>query len=317
MTYRLSAPIRRLVCAPSFVLACGLTACASSTPAPAPSAATAVAAPSPPTDAPPGAAIVAAGDWNAPPSNGSPGVDAPKLSGNELLDNTNFEGAKYVPWTTSFTAPGAGSGFVKDGQFCILVTNKGKDPWDAQMRHREMIIQKGHTYSIRYTAHSTKPIQVKAKVGMSGPPYKEYWTDTVDLTSHPQAFVGVFKMEEDDDATAEFAFHFGGPNAGDTQAPYTVCFDDIHLDDPKFVKPKAEAAEAPIHALTVNQVGYLPALPKLATLKSASKAPLKWELLKKGGAVAASGETKPVGKDAASGEDVHVIDFSSVTAPGK
>jgi endoglucanase len=294
MTYRLFAPARRIVRVPSLFFArrfaacgfaaCAFAACASSPPASAPSAAPA-AAPTVPAPAAP--------------------VDAPP------------EGGKYIPWTTSFTSPGAGSGAVKDGQFCILVTNKGKDPWDAQMRHREMIIQKGHTYSIRYMAHSTKPIQVKAKVGMSGPPYKEYWTDTVDLTTHPQTFVGVFKMEDDDDATAEFAFHFGGPNAGDTQPPYTVCFDDMHLDDPKFVKPKAEAAEAPIHALTVNQVGYLPALPKLATLKSASKTPLKWELSKKGGAVAASGETKPIGKDAASGEDVHVIDFSSVTAPGK
>ena len=69
--------------------------------------------------------------------------------------------------------------------------------------------------------------------------------------------------------------------------------------------------------MLVNQTGYLPALPKLATVKSASTTPLKWELLKKGGAVVASGESKPVGKDAASGEDVHVVDFSSVKAPGK
>ena len=134
------------------------------------------------------------------------------------------------------------------------------------MRHREMIIQKGHVYSIKWTAHSTKPVQVKAKVGMSGPPYKEYWADTVDLTTRPQAFVGVFTMEEDDDPTAELAFHFGGANAGETQAPYTVCFDDMHLDDPKFVKAK-KAEDAPIPALTVNQTGYLPALPKLATVE--------------------------------------------------
>ncbi len=31
----------------------------------------------------------------------------------------------------------------------------------------------------------------------------------------------------------------------------------------------------------------------------------------------ASGDTKPVGKDAASGDDVHVVDFSSVKTPGK
>ena len=268
--------------------------------------------------APPAAAadVGTAADWNAPPTNGSPGVDVPKLSGNELLGNTDFAAKTYLPWTTSFTPPGDGKAFLKDGQFCVTVTNKGKDPWDAQARHREMVIQKGHVYSIKYTAHATKPVQVKTKVGMSGPPHKEYWADTVDLTTRPQAFVGVFSMEEDDDATAELAFHFGGAMAGETQAPYTVCFDDIHLDDPKFVKAK-KTDDAPIPNVLVNQTGYLPALPKLATIKSASKTPLKWELLKHGGAVVASGDTKPVGMDAASGDDVHIVDFSSVTAPGK
>ena len=223
------------------------------------------------------------------PTNGSPGVDVPKLSGNELLGNTDFAAKTYLPWTTSFTPPGDGKAFLKDGQFCVTVTNKGKDPWDAQARHRDMVIQKGHMYSIRYTAHATKPVQVKTKIGMSGPPHKEYWADTVELTTRPQAFVGVFSMEEDDDATAELAFHFGGAMAGETQAPYTVCFDDIHLDDPKFVTAK-KTDDAPVPNVLVNQTGYLPALPKLATIKSASKTPLKWELLKQGGAVVASGD---------------------------
>src|SRR5262245_16380426 len=224
MSYRLLAPARRLHFVPSLIVACGLFACASSPPPPgAPGAPAAAAAPTAPATAPaaaapPGSAEVgSASDWNAQPTNGSPGVDVPKLSGNELLNNTDFEAGKYIPWTTSFTAPGAGNGYVRKGQFCIDVTNKGKDPWDAQARHREMIIQKGHIYSLRFTAHSTKPIQMKAKVGMSGPPYKEYWADTVDLNTRPQAFVGAFTMEEDDDPTAEFAFHFGGSNAGDTQ----------------------------------------------------------------------------------------------------
>jgi endoglucanase len=318
MTYRPSAPAGRVVLlSSSLSLAFALATCASSPPAAPPAGTPAPAAPPAAAPAAPAApeAVGTAADWNAPPTNGSPGVDVPKLSGNELLNNTDFQGGKYVPWTTSFTAPGAGTGYVKDGQFCVGVTNKGNDPWDAQMRHREMIIQKGHTYSIRWTAHSTKPVQVKAKVGMSGPPYKEYWSDTVDLTTHPQAFVGVFTMEEDEDPTAELAFHFGGVNAGETQAPYTVCFDDMHLDDPKFVKAK-KAEEMPLRLVTVNQTGYLPALPKLATVKSASTTPLKWELMKKGAAVA-KGDTKPLGKDAASGEEVHLIDFSSVTTPGK
>jgi endoglucanase len=272
----------------------------------------------------PGAAAPAAApaspvsDWNAAPTNGSPGVNAPKLTGNDLIKNSTFEGGKYIPWSTSFSAPANGSASVKDGQLCVVVGNKGVNGWDAQARHREMTIQKGHTYSIAYLAHASRPIQMKAKIGMSGPPYKEYWTDTVDLTTHPQAFVGAFTMDGADDPTAEFAFHFGGALAGEGTAPYTVCLDDIHLDDPQFTRSiKASTDDAPIPNVLVNQTGYLPDLPKLATVKSASKSPLKWELRKKGGAVLAGGETKPVGKDAASGDDVHVVDFSAVKTPGK
>ena len=262
------------------------------------------------------AVVSAASDWTAAPTNGSPGVDVPKLSGNELINNTSFSGGKYIPWTTSFTAPANANGYVKDGQFCIAVTNKGVNPWDTQARHREMVIQKGHTYSIQYMAHASAPVQLKAKIGMSGPPYKEYWADTVDLTTHPQTFVGKFTMEADDDATAELAFHFGGGLAGETPAPYTVCLDDIHLDDPKFTKAK-KVEEAPIPNVLVNQTGYLPDLPKLATIKSAATTPLKWELKKHGGAVVAAGETKPFGKDAASGDDVQIADFSTFKTPGK
>ncbi|HVV48175.1 MAG TPA: glycoside hydrolase family 9 protein, partial [Polyangia bacterium] len=249
---------------------------------------------------------------------GSPGVNAPKLTGNDLLENSTFDGGKSIPWNTSFSAPGAGNASVKNGQLCVDVTNKGVNGWDVQVRHREMVIQKGHTYSIAYLAHASKPIQMKAKVGMAGPPYKEYWTDTVDLTTHPQSFVGAFTMEAADDPTAELAFHFGGGLAGETAAPYTVCLDDIHLDDPQFVRStKVSSEDAPIPDVLVNQTGYLPDLPKLATVKNPSKSPLKWELHKKGGAVVASGETKPFGKDAASGDDVQIADFSGYKTPGK
>jgi endoglucanase len=289
-------------------------------------ASSAVMAPATPANPPPPAAPAPApaataapvSDWTAAPTNGSPGVNAPKLTGNDLLKNSTFDGGKSIPWGTSFSLPAAGSAAVKDGQLCVDVTNKGVNGWDAQARHREMVIQKGHTYSVAFMAHATKPIQMKAKVGMAGPPYKEYWADTVELTTHPQTFVGVFTMEGADDPTAELAFHFGGGLAGETTAPYTVCLDDIHLDDPQFVKStKASAEEAPIPNVLVNQTGYLPDLPKLATVKNPSKSPLKWELHKKGGAVVASGETKPFGKDAASGDDLQIIDFSATKTPGK
>ena len=209
---------------------------------------------------PPAPAVVSAAvDWNAPPTNGSPGIDVPKLSGNDLINNATFDGGKYIPWTTSFTAPGNGSGFIKDGQFCIEVTNKGPTPGTRRRATARWSSSEGaHLFAVQFMAHATQPTKMKAKVGMSGPPYKEYWTDTVDLTTHPQTFVGTFTMEEaDDDATAELAFHFGGAMAGETPAPYNVCLDDIHLDDPKFAKAK-KVEEAPIPNVLVNQTGYLP-----------------------------------------------------------
>ena len=263
----------------------------------------------------PAAAAGEAPDWKAPPTNGSPGVDVPKLSGHELLGNSTFDG-KSIPWMTVFSPPATGATALKDGQLCLTVTNKGVNPWDVQARHREMIIEKGHSYTISYLAHATKPVQVKAKIGMSGPPYNEYWADTVELTTRPQIFVGTFRMDENDDASAELAFHFGGELAGTTATPYTVCFDDIHLDDPKLGNAKKKEA-APVPNVLVNQTGYAPAFPKLATVKSSSKTPLKWQLERPVGHAVASGETKPVGHDAASGDDVHVVDFSSFATPGR
>lgn len=41
------------------------------------------------------------------------------------------------------------------------------------MRHREMTIQRGHKYSISFTAYSTQPTTIRPKVGMQGPPFAE------------------------------------------------------------------------------------------------------------------------------------------------
>jgi endoglucanase len=271
------------------------------------------AAPSAP--APP-AVVRDAADWTAAPTNGSPGLEVPKLSGHDLLPNADFASGKYVPWTTSFTVPGNGRASVDAGQFCVEVTNKGRNPWDAQARHREMVIERGHTYSIQLMAHATRPTKLRAKVGMAGPPYREYWTDTLDLTTHPQTFVGTFTMTAPDDPTAELALHMGGDLAAETETPFSICLDDIHLDDPRFVPAKVAEA-APVAKVLVNQVGYFPRLPKLATVKSAAPAPLPWKLRAAGGAVVASGRTSVVGLDAAAGEKVHVVDFSSVKTPGR
>jgi endoglucanase len=237
--------------------------------------------------------------------------------GGNLIKASNFEDGKSVPWTTSFTAPADGVADVKNGAYCVTVKNIGSKRWDAQFRHREMVIEKGHTYSVQFKAWASAATKARPKVGMSGPPYAEYWSSPIEVGTAPQTYVGRFTMMQPDDATAELAFHIGGDMAV-APAPFELCIDDVHLDDPQFTAPAtAAAATTPVPKVAVNQVGYLPGALKIATVKSASTSPQVWELVDSSGKVLHKGQTKVFGNDAASAEHVHLIDFTSAKATGE
>ncbi|WP_433935229.1 glycoside hydrolase family 9 protein [Sorangium cellulosum] len=253
----------------------------------------------------------------AAPSGASPGAGAgAEPAQTNLLKASDFNDNKSLPWTTSFTAPGAGSAEVKNGAYCVTVTNKGSNNWDAQFRHREMVIQKGHSYTLQYKAWASSPTKARPKVGMAGPPYEEYWSDTVVLETSPKTYTGKFSMAKADDPTAELAFHIGGDMAS-AKEPFEVCIDDIRLDDPEFRSsaPAGDAAAAP--KIAVNQVGYLPGAIKIASVSNAATAPLAWELLDASGKAVSRGQTRVFGKDGASGDHVHLVDFTAFNAPGQ
>jgi endoglucanase len=235
--------------------------------------------------------------------------------GGNLIKNADFSDGTSLPWTSSFTQPAVGEAQVKDGALCLRIDNVGANPWDAQVRHREMTIQKGHSYSVSFKVWADKPTKMRAKVGMSGPPYGEYWTGNATLTTTPQTIRGQFTMNGQDDPTAEFAFHLGGNMAAGVQLPLTVCIDDVQLTDPQFTA-QAREAQKQLPAVRVNQVGYFPGAEKIATLVNPSSSPLEWQLMQNGAAVQ-KGQTKPIGLDADSGDQVHVIDFTQAKKPGK
>ncbi len=66
----------------------------------------------------------------------------------------------------------------------------------------------------------------------------------------------------------------------------------------------------------VNQRGYLPGGPKVATYANSDTSGLPWKLYR-GTTLIHSGVTTPHGQDAASGEYVHMIDFSNVNTEGE
>ena len=251
--------------------------------------------------------------WNDPPKNGSPGVNPPPLSGHNLIAKASFKDGKYLPWTTSFTQPADGQAAVENGELCTTVTNIGKDRWDAQVRNRDLAIVKGHTYSVQFTMHATQKTRAYVKIGMAGPPYSEYWAQSLDLEPGRQIFKGVFTMHAPDDGSPELAFHLGGNMARTATVPFKVCLDDVHIDDPQFT-PKATKEAVPVANVLVNQTGYFPGLAKVATARTG--AATKWELHEASKGVVASGTTVPVGPDAASGDQVSIVDFSDFKKEG-
>ncbi|HEX2870709.1 MAG TPA: glycoside hydrolase family 9 protein [Polyangiaceae bacterium] len=262
---------------------------------------------------PRGAAVPAtAGDATSASASGSGAAP----SGGNLLKSSSFDDGVSVPWTTAFTAPADGAAEVENGALCVTVTNKGKDNWDAQFRHREMVIQRGHTYTVQFKGWASAATRARPKVGMSGPPYAEYWNATIELDPEPKLYKGAFTMGQADDATAEFAFHIGGSMAR-ADLPFKVCIDDVRLDDPEFTPGASSASAGPAPKLLVNQLGYLPGAAKVATLVTSATAPLDWELLDSAGKAVAQGKTTPFGKDAASGEAVQIVDFSSFKTAGQ
>ena len=74
--------------------------------------------------------------------------------------------------------------------------------------------------------------------------------------------------------------------------------------------------QPPVPRVLVNQVGYLPARPKVATVRNDAGAPLDWRLLDGAGKEVARGKTLPFGADRPSGDTVQLVDFSTVRAPG-
>ena len=71
-----------------------------------------------------------------------------------------------------------------------------------------------------------------------------------------------------------------------------------------------------VRTVHVNQIGYLPNLNKIASAVNSSTTPVAWQLKNSGGTVVASGNTTVYGNDAASRDNVHIIDFSSFTTAG-
>jgi endoglucanase len=240
----------------------------------------------------------------------------------DIIRNNTFDDGIGLPWHIVESYPAKASFEIKNGKYYVTINDRGTERWDVQFRHRGLTIERGHTYTVKFTISSTKDCKVYPKIGDQGEPYDEYWNynknwDFVELKANtPKTITQEFTMSGATKKNCELAFHLGGTECATSGLPYTLTFDDISVKDPQFKGYPDEIPE-PTNEIRVNQEGYYPQLEKIATLLSDATSPATWKLVDSSDKTVATGKSTVKGDDHASGDHVHIIDFSSYKTEGK
>jgi endoglucanase len=237
-----------------------------------------------------------------------------QAAGKNMLWNGTFDGDSLRPWSVGFDSSKNGRAAVTDHELCVQMADPGTHTYDVVVRQRPVAIATGHHYQLRFRTHATATTRLRARLSKINVPYTELWAATAESGPAARSYTAAFDAAVDDDAV-ELAIELGGPLAGKT--PLTVCLDDLELNDPKFEVPVERLSKREVPKVRVNQVGYLPAFPKIATVATSAEGPLEWKLVDGHGKVRATGKTTPFGEDRSSGERVQEIDFSSFVTAGE
>ncbi|GAA2882727.1 cellulase [Streptosporangium fragile] len=274
------------------------TAAALVTLTPSPAAALVTPAPSSPaagTAPDPSAATASA--TPVPSSSAAPADD----EGPEQIVNGTFDTGTAPWWSTGNTTPE-----VEDGRLCADVPGGTVNPWDVIIGQNDIPLVKDETYAFSFFGAAAPGRVAKALVQLPVDPYTQYLSANPELSVSGNDYTYTFTSPVDLPG-AQVAFQLGG-----SATPWRFCVDNVSLKggaEPDVYKPDTGPR------VRVNMVGYLPSGPKRATLVTEKTEPVGWKL-RRGGELVAEGDTVPRGVDGSSGQNVHTVDFGSVTAPG-
>lgn len=229
----------------------------------------------------------------------------------QLFKETDFNDGSGLPWHI-YTKDWVTYYYnIKDGKLVYFKEPEyNGDKGDVQFKHRNLYIEKGHTYTLKYSVTASNSCTIYARVGNSD----EF--NTYDLMEHIYLTAGekmtirkTFTAQRS--ANVEFSFYLG-------EAPSNTLFefDNISLVDPEFEGYSPDTIPD-YREIRVNQLGYFPARKKTATLHTESLSPVEWWLEDSNGNKVTSGLSEVFGFDKDSGENVHIIDFSHFRDTGK
>jgi endoglucanase len=222
------------------------------------------------------------------------------MGSGELLKNGDYSGGFTGWWKTDNVSVNTSGGQL-DAAIPAVVNS-----YDAIIGQKNVNILQDGEYHVSFVGSASTNVDIKVIVQLDGPPYTAYLNQTVSLTTTPQTFTADFTGPVDDDA-ADFQFQVGSSAAG----AYDFHVDNVSLTGPVPIPPTEF-----LTIVRLNQTGYLPLASKQATVATEVKSTLPWTLYNNADVVVATGKTKLFGTNTASGEYVHIADFSKFKTPG-
>ncbi len=225
------------------------------------------------------------------------------VSAGQVLGETTFD-HKALPWHTCETNP-AKQTFTLDktegdgGAFKVeILKSQGgdKEKWDLQTRHRNINFKAGHTYTISWSAKSSKSgLKVFTKIsnikgdeeywtgneqgGGNGPHMGGQWGTAIALSTDWKTYTGKFTPTKDLEGV-EWAFHYANgtqyEGSNSTEGDI-IWFDNMSIIDESgsdtdwdtsndFGAVRRDNSGLENNYISVNQVGYYSNLSKVATL---------------------------------------------------
>jgi len=222
----------------------------------------------------------------------------------EQLKNGTFDTTTAPWWTTTNVTAG-----LSDGQLCADIPGGTTNRWDAAVGQNDVTLVKGQSYRFGFKASGSPGSHVvRAIVGLQVSPYDTYFEISPQLSVSGDTYSYTFTSPVDT-TQAQVAFQAGG-----SAEAWKFCMDDASLlggVPPVVYQPDTGPR------VRVNQVAYLPAGPKSATLVTEATTKLPWQLRSSDGTTVAHGWSVPRGVDASSGQNMHTIDFSGYRGPGR
>jgi O-glycosyl hydrolase len=113
-------------------------------------------------------------------------------------------------WTFNVWS-GAGTGSVKNEEFCIVIENTGASSHDIQLVQRGLLVEYGKTYKIEFDAYASSGRTIEINLQKAVDPWTSYLSQkpVFDLTTERKKFRYVFTMEQTTDTNSQISFNFG------------------------------------------------------------------------------------------------------------